>query len=115
MKKSKEDLHLHKKKVQSENSIWHLFCSESWRGRVYLKNRSDTTKLLPQKLHSGLQHQATMALNGVCEHLCFIPIYYVHSLARYVLKYQKSLREIIFPLFYLREGGGNNKKISHIN
>ncbi|CAD7688752.1 unnamed protein product [Nyctereutes procyonoides] len=31
------------------------------------------------------QHQATTVLNYVCEHLCFISIYFVHMLARCVL------------------------------
>ena len=32
-------------------------------------------------LYSALQHQAILALNYVCEHLCFISIYCVHLLA----------------------------------
>ncbi|CAD7670387.1 unnamed protein product [Nyctereutes procyonoides] len=32
------------------------------------------------------QHQAAIALNCICEHLCFISMYFVHPLARCVLK-----------------------------
>ena len=39
------------------------------------------------------------ALSCVCEHLCFISIYFVHLLARCVLRYQKSLREVILGVW----------------
>lgn len=42
------------------------------------------------------QPWAAIALNCVCERLCFISIYFVHLLARGVLRYQKSLKEVTF-------------------
>ena len=48
------------------------------------------------KLHSASQDPAVIALNCVWEHLCLISIYCVHPLARCVLRYQKSFREVIF-------------------
>ena len=45
---------------------------------------------------SASQHQAAITLNCVCEHLCFISTYFVYLVTRCVLRYQKSLREIIF-------------------
>lgn len=46
---------------------------------------SDTTKLVPKELHFASQHLVTIALNCVCEQLCFISISFIHLLARYVL------------------------------
>ena len=43
---------------------------------------SSTTKFLYWKLHSASQQQTARALNYVCEHLCFIWIYFVHPLPR---------------------------------
>ena len=52
-----------------------------------------TTPLHPQqgrassrKPHAESLHQSTTALNCVCEPLCFILIYFVHLLARCVLR-----------------------------
>lgn len=39
------------------------------------------------------QHQVAIALNFVCEYFCFISIYFVHLLERYVIRCQKSLGE----------------------
>lgn len=47
--------------------------------------RSGPTKFLPQEPHSASQHQATRALNCVCEHQCCVLTYFVHSLVRHVL------------------------------
>ena len=54
------------------------------------------------------QHQADRALNCVSERLCFISVYFVHPLARCVLKHHKSLRGV---LFWVWEGS----KLFHIN
>lgn len=51
---------------------------------------------LSGELRSASCHQAATALNCGCEHLCFILIYFVYLLERCVLRYQKSLREVIF-------------------
>jgi len=58
-----------------------------------LSSNSGAAKLLPPKLCSASQRQAAIALNRVCEHLGF---HFVHPLARCVLRYQKSLREVTF-------------------
>lgn len=50
-----------------------------------------TTKRLPGELYSD---QVAIASNCVCEYLCFISVYFVHLLARYVIRYQKSLEEV---------------------
>ena len=47
---------------------------------------SVTAKLLPGEPHSASQHQASIALNCVCEHLCSVSIYFMHPLARCVLR-----------------------------
>ncbi|XP_042099629.1 endoplasmic reticulum junction formation protein lunapark isoform X4 [Ovis aries] len=70
-----------------------LQCLE-WRAVVeaacILSSKSGTTKLLPWELHSASHHQAAIALNFVCEHLCFVSIYFVHPLARCVLRSSSS-------------------------
>ena len=63
------------KKVKSKNSVQCLLCS-----------KSGPTKLLPRELHSASQHPAAVSLNCACEHLCFISIYFVHPLVRWVLR-----------------------------
>ena len=50
-----------------------------------------TAQLPSWKLHQVSQHQATIALNCVYEHLCSFLIYYL--LARCVWRYQKNLRD----------------------
>lgn len=47
-------------------------------------------------------HQAAIALKCKCEHLWFISIYCVHTLARNALKYQKNLTEIVRVFVMLR-------------
>ena len=49
--------------------------------------RPHPAKLLPWEPHSASQHHVVIALNCVCEHLCFISIYFVRPLARCVLRY----------------------------
>lgn len=58
-----------------------------------------TAKLLPKELHWASPHQASRALNYVCNHLCFVSVYFVHFLYRWVLRYQKSLRKVIFSIW----------------
>ena len=48
--------------------------------------RNGTTQLLLWKIYSASQHQAAIALNCVCEHLCFISVYFVYLLVRCVLE-----------------------------
>ena len=45
-----------------------------------------TTQLLLLKTCSASQHRAAIALNRVCEHLCFISVYFVYLLGRRVLE-----------------------------
>lgn len=73
---------------KGENSIQHLSCSESTSpstGSVHHSSKSGPAKLLPLELHSASQHQAAIALNCACEHMCFILIYFLYLLARCVL------------------------------
>lgn len=76
------------KKAKSENSI------------LCLAGSTPAARVAPQtpspELHSAAQPQAAVALSRVYEHLCFISIYFMHLLARCVLRYQKSLRGVIF-------------------
>ena len=51
-----------------------------------LSGVSGTTKLLPWKLPSASRRQATIALNCVYKHLCFIWICSVYLLARCVIR-----------------------------
>lgn len=71
------------------------FAVSLYRGSAHPKQQDWPAKLLPQELHSAPQHQATVALNWVCEHLCFILICFVPLFTRCVLRYQKSLIEVI--------------------
>ena len=61
------------------------------------------SKSVTAKLLSGnyTQYQVTKTLSCVCEHLCFILIYFMH-LARCVLRYQKSLGGYFLSLWILR-------------
>ena len=68
--------------MKSENSSFVLqqaiieaACTQSF--------ESGTAKLLPRELRSASQHQATIALDCVHEHLCFISVYFVHLLVRH--------------------------------
>ena len=61
-------------------------------------SKSGTIRLLLGTT-SASQQQAARALKCVCEHLCFILIYFVHELARCVLRYQKNLKEAIFGIW----------------
>jgi len=85
------------KKLKSENSFQHLCCSGLLTEAVCARSsKSGPSKLLALELHSVSQHEAAIPLNFICEHLYFISIYCVHPLARYVLRSQKSLREVMF-------------------
>lgn len=77
------------------------FAASCYRGSSNPGSNSGTANLLCLELHSICQHQAAIALNCVYEHLYFIWIYFWHLLARYVLRYQKSLRELIRVLLML--------------
>ncbi|CAD7693952.1 unnamed protein product [Nyctereutes procyonoides] len=46
---------------------------------------------LPRELHSASQPQTARALNCVCEHLCLISIYFVHPLAKCILRIQAQV------------------------
>lgn len=90
------------KKVKGVNSIENLFCSQPLRKQSASgawSRDSGPTKLLPRQLHSTCQHQATRALNYVCERPCFILIYFVHPWARCLLRYQKRLRGVFWGVW----------------
>ena len=83
LKKSK-DFHFHEKKVKSESSV--CFAAALIETAHTLNWKTGTTKLLLWKLCPASCRQAAIPLNCVCEHLCFISIYFVHPLARCVLR-----------------------------
>ena len=78
--------------MKSKNRIQHLFCSKP--NNVLpqlvavhtLSRESGTTKLLTWELYSASQPQAAIPLNCVRQQLCFISVYFVHLLARYVFR-----------------------------
>ena len=73
--------------VKSENSLLRLFCSElSWRQLAPSAARGAPPSSSPGTTLS-ISASAAIALNWVREHLCFISIYFVHLLARCVLRY----------------------------
>ena len=78
---------LSQKKMQKAK-ITFIVCSAGASGEASstLNSERGTAQLPPQKRHWASQHQATIALNCVCEPLCLISIYLVHLLARCVLR-----------------------------
>lgn len=93
------------KKSESKNIAFCIcFAVIHCTGTTHPSSKSGPAKLLPLKLHSACQHRTTIALKGVCEHVCFVSMYFVHPLARCFLRDQKSLREVIF-------GGSENAPI----
>lgn len=81
--KKSSDFHSYEKKAKSENSV-QVFCfpvsyyrggmhSEQWE---WLKLPA---KLLPGERQQASQHQSVIALTCICEHLCLIWVYFVHS------------------------------------
>lgn len=62
------------------------FCKKRWNVKIgfsisFVVNHytgSGYPKHLPRKLLSASQCQATITLNCVCDHLCFISVYFVH-------------------------------------
>jgi len=97
-KKSKEDV-CFMKKSKKQKSCSVLVYSETLRSQHTPDSTCGAAQLLPRELHSASQGQATIVLNCVCEHLCFISIYFVRPLARCVLMYQKSLKEVILGVW----------------
>ena len=75
-------------------------------GAAWTPNNDNGPADLPWELNSASQRQAARGLD--CASICALSVYFVHPLARCVLRYQKSLTEIIF-------GSGNTQKIFHIN
>ena len=68
-----------KKKKWRQNSTQRLFCSKSLsRQHTAWAARGASPSSIPPELHSASQYQTTIALNCVCEHLCFISVYTVH-------------------------------------
>lgn len=57
----------------------------------------------PHSASPASSHQAPVALHCVCAHLCYISVYFVHPLARRILGYQKSLREVILGIWECSE------------
>lgn len=100
------------KNGKGENSIQCLFCSEMRgcpRGSTHPEQGEWPPKLLPWKLHPASQHPAATALNRICDYLWFISTYPIQPLARCVLRYQKSPKELIFSR------SGNAQNFSHIH
>ena len=62
-------------------------------------SKNSTAQLPHEKLHWAPQHKASRDLNYVCEHLCFVWAYFVHLVVWWVLRYQKSLRKVIFSVW----------------
>lgn len=89
-----------REKVKSRNSVQHLCCSELLQRRRAAEWQHQAPSPEP---HSAPQPRATRASNCVCEHLCFVSIYFWYLLARCVLWYQKSLREVIFGVWECSE------------
>lgn len=79
------------KKAKSETSVQRLFGSSPRRD----SSESGPTKLLPPGTIPGISASGLIALNCIREHLCFISGYFVHPLARCVLRYQRGLKELI--------------------
>ena len=77
---------LFRKKAKNKNSVQRLFSSYFGEAVHEQGSGSGVTKLLSQELHSASWHTAAIALSSVCEHLCFISIYFVHLLTRCVLR-----------------------------
>lgn len=75
-KKLEEDLRFYQRS-RKENSI--CFARILTEAAGTLSSESWTHKLLSQKPHSASQRQGAIALICVCEPLCFISIYSVHS------------------------------------
>ena len=74
-------------KKGSENCVQCWFCSDPVIEAVCSVSReSGVANLLSRELHTTSQHQATRALNCVCERLHVIWINFVYSLAKCVLK-----------------------------
>lgn len=86
-----------KKKAESENNIDSvLVLQRAVTEAAHPKQREWHPQLLPQKLHSASQLQATRALDCVCEHLCLIMTSFWYPLSKCVQWYQKRPREVIF-------------------
>lgn len=87
--KSKEDFRFYKKRQKEEKKKPSVFVFQ--RALVEAVHTPNTEELPP-----ACQHQATRRVSCVCELLCFLSIYCVHLLARCVLRYQESPREVIY-------------------
>ena len=61
-------------------------------------SKSDPTKLLPWKLHSASQHLVAIPLNSICEHLCFILIYFVHLCPKVVASWLYAI--LVYERFH---------------
>lgn len=91
-KDSKDDFKFYKKwwKVKI---VFSLFCNKPLVRQVCtMTSKSGTAELFPWELYY-LSYQATHRFK-LSEHLCFVSIYFVHLLAKCVLRYQKCPREV---------------------
>ena len=103
-------------KPKSENSVQHLSCQKLLKQQHALPAVRGTTEPLPCTSPESILSISTFIC--VCEHLSFILIYFVHSLARWVLRQLL----LYFRPFWLTKGftgiallsdsGGN---LYHIN
>jgi len=110
-KKSKENFCFYKERQKAKIAFSVCFAMSHYGGsaRPEHRGKSGPIELLPQEIHSTSQYPVARALNCVCEHLCFVLIYSVHPLARCVLRYQKSLKEVILG------GSRNAQTFFHIS
>lgn len=93
------------KKEKSENSILRLFQSQPSPRQPGPQQQERPGKLPPPELHLASQHQVSTALNCVCEHRCFISIYFVSKMCP--KESEKPER-----LFW---GSENTENIFHLN
>lgn len=86
-KEIKENFHFYKKKAKSENSIQVRFADSHWRGSTFRAARVAVPSSSPGTTLNILA-SSPIALTCICDHRCFIFIYFVHLIARCVLRYQ---------------------------
>lgn len=86
-KKSKEKFCFYEKRQKAKITFNVCFPVSHYRGSRAPQTSRVVPPLLPWKLRSTSQNQATKALKFVCEHPYFILIYFVYQLARCGLRY----------------------------
>ena len=85
-KKSKEDFCFYKKRQKVKIAFSLCSAMSSYGGTEHPKQRERPHQGPCPESTLNLSASSTITLNCVCEHLCFILIYFVHPLARCVLR-----------------------------